>query len=788
MQFSMPKKPSLLKNNDLNLIFKNPWEGVSKVSIFALVFLMPLFFSLSTLNPLDTNKQFLMLFLVFVSLAAFVIGNLISKEFSLKFNPLNLPVLVFLAVYALATLFSISPYKSFWGYSLNISSSFLAVLFFVFLYFLIINVFIEKKDILKMFFLLAISTGLVAIFNLFQMFNLFIFPWDFTQNAAFNTIGSPNAIAIFFAVLLPLFLVMIFDATKKRKWLLISGIALLLLNLFLINFKMAWLVLSLEMFVLFLVGIVVQGDKIIGQKNKLISFSGIILVLSLVFFVMGDGLSALTQLPPEVSLSQGVGLSIAKESLLRSPILGTGPGTFTYDYLMFKPQEINQSIFWDAGFEKGASVMLDRVMAIGVLGILSFLFMLGMFLYLSISFLKEKIISQKDQDFFMFLGVFTAFLGLAFAQFIYSANFTLEMLFWALMAGLVGYIGFQDRKIKISAGEMKKQDLYLIICLALSLMLSFVLFLSALPKYSAEIKYSSGIKHFNQNNLELATKYVEDATKINPYMDLYHRDLAMLYLTRLNIELTTDGADEISAGNFVFLSTTAAENAVKADRKSAMNWALRGLVYQNLIGVSQGAPDLAIESYRKAMELEPLNPSFVKNIGRIYMLKADFTEQESEKLSNLKLAKENLEKSILLKGDFLEAKFLLSAVLLREGDTAGAILKLEELKRLAPGDADLAFQLGIIYYNNDQTEMAITELKRTLSLVENFLDAKYFLGLSYDKIGRRQDAISEFEGILGFEPDNQEIQTILSNLRGGRPALDGIAEPSSPEILNGGIE
>ena len=68
-------------------------------------------------------------------------------------------------------------------------------------------------------------------------------------------------------------------------------------------------------------------------------------------------------------------------------------------------------------------------------------------------------------------------------------------------------------------------------------------------------------------------------------------------------------------------------------------------------------------------------------------------------------------------------------------------------------------------------------LERAVAINTNYSNARYFLGLIYDRTGRRTEAIGEFEKIAALNPGNGEVQTILANLRAGRPALASIAPP-----------
>jgi len=203
-----------------------------------------------------------------------------------------------------------------------------------------------------------------------------------------------------------------------------------------------------------------------------------------------------------------------------------------------------------------------------------------------------------------------------------------------------------------------------------------------------------------------------------------------------------------------------------------------------MIGGLGGAEDWAIKSYETAIDLEPTNPYIFTEIGRIYISKADLAEQQgnlADKDKNLELAQNYFEKAVSLKVDYAPAHYQMAMIYIREGKTNEAIQRLELTKQAAPGDIGLAFQLGLIYYNDNQFNKAKAEFERAVVLDSKYANARYFLGLIYDKEGNKNQAISQFEVIEEFNPENQEIKKILSNLRGGKPALEGIV-PAQPPV------
>ena len=85
------------------------------------------------------------------------------------------------------------------------------------------------------------------------------------------------------------------------------------------------------------------------------------------------------------------------------------------------------------------------------------------------------------------------------------------------------------------------------------------------------------------------------------------------------------------------------------------------------------------------------------------------------------------------------------------------------------------FRLGLLYYESKNYTRAAEEFQKSISLVPVYANARYFLGLSYARLGRNADAITEFEAVRSTNPDNVEVNTIIKNLRAGRDPFAGLS-------------
>ncbi len=221
----------------------------------------------------------------------------------------------------------------------------------------------------------------------------------------------------------------------------------------------------------------------------------------------------------------------------------------------------------------------------------------------------------------------------------------------------------------------------------------------------------------------------------------------------------------------------AIDQAIKIPPMNVANLNVRVFFYRNLIGIEK-AGEVALDSYDKAIQLEPASPFAFGEKGRVYILMAqDFSQKGKTELiiQTLDLASESLKTAIALKPDYVPANYLLAVVYDQQGKADEAISKLEETQNISPEDPGVAFQLGLLYWRKERTEEARQQFEKAISLDLNYSDARYMLGLAYDKEGNKEKAKNEFEKLITQNPENEQLKKILENLEKGLPALEGIS-------------
>ena len=783
-------KPLLKSNKSLDAT-KKICEAVSKAAIYLLVFLVPLFLLPWTANVLDFNKQALLIVLVFISLFAWMAKILIMGRITFKLTKIHIAVGVLFLISLASTIFSLWRYGSFWGWPLNVSESLLSLLCLALFYFLIVNIF-EKKDIPRLITLLILSSFFVMFYGVLQLFGKFVLPWDFTKNVSFNTVGSINKLGLFSAVLLPLIITSLV-AAKNKLWKIVFA-AVLAMSVFLlviINFSIIWWVVIVVAALIMVAGMQ-RGDVF---DNRWLVLPMFLLAISLFFTFFNFRVPGVPLRPTEVYLSQGASLDIAVKTLKQRPILGSGPGTFIYDFSKYKDKSFNMSSFWNVRFDGAGSRIVNTLATTGGLGIISFFALIALTIFYGVKFIFKKSVAdgnaEKEEETEKMLwltkaGIFIAFLSLVVGYFLYNSNLTIDFTFFLLIGSFIVLLPLNKKEFLIKPSSLFTLGITFAFTIIFIFGLGF--FILEGQRYSAEYSYLKALKANQIGDADEALSKIEGAVRLSPKMDVYLRELSQIYLARIALEAQRTDLSREGINQRIQILINSAVNSSKTatdvNPNNVANWSVRGFIYRDLIGVVGGVENWAIESYNKASEFEPANPYYPAQKGIILLRKLNFTPEESsnERAGLIAEAKIQFERAIELKSDYAPARFQLAMVYQSQGKIQEAIEELKAARSSAPFDIGLAFQLGLIYFQNQDYNNAQLEFERAIGINPDYANALYFLGLTYDKQGTAPKAIIKFERLVELNSNNTELQTILTNLKAGRNALDGILEDVPPNV------
>lgn len=785
----------------------SPWSWY-KMIFYAFIFLMPLFFLPFTLSPVAMNKK-IFAGVVLLGLFIYALAKLLAtgKAILPAKGTLIAAASLFLAVLASSAL-SIGRGISFQGLG---ADSFFWVSMYLLVFLLSLAFLRNRATIIIASCAFAASAAVLGLFSLFQFSGVSMFPFDFAQSTSFSPVGNVFATAFVMAAALVASLGYLSLAKPKNKlfnaflWSVVGIAALLLLQM--TSLSSLWISLAAGAVVAASVaGMFAMRQNKEGEVNfKPILAPFFVIIISVLALLIQPNISGFVSVPAEVSPTFSETLNITKGALSGPrAIYGTGPGTFPYSFAQHRSIEINETNLWGVQFNQGNSAFLTYVSNWGILGGSALLLMLVTL----VAVMARGIMRAKDDGDKTLLGIALGSLSavslLGTALFIYRGNIVMHLLLF-LGAGIgfsaLSALGAKTRK---EFDSTRSPQLMLMSSLGAIVLISAAItgIYFAGQQYVGRLYLAKGVETFQENgDTAAALSYFEKSVAANSSDDVILRTVVQALTFRLqeiagNQDLDPQTANTMFENTFL-TARSFAERATRVNPNNVQNWVQLAQVYEQVIGLAENAETRALEVYQKAAEYDPKNPSLPLAEARVHVLAADVLQtrlgqlaqsqesnvtQEKEltqaREGHLNSAIEKLNDSLELKQNYSEARFLMAQTYNRLGELDKAIEETLRVASLNPRDPNIAFQLGLLYYQGEEYDFAKTALESALTLADgSFANARYYLGMAYFNMGERDLAIKEFEQIERNNPDNELVKSVLDNLRNGRDPLEEVSEP-----------
>ncbi|MFZ3074005.1 MAG: tetratricopeptide repeat protein [Minisyncoccales bacterium] len=677
---------------------------IPKIVVYLALFLIPLFTLPFTGDALDFQKQFILFALTGAGIFFWIWNILSEKKLDINLNPLHFFAVGSVAVILISSIFSLYSYGSLWGTPLPVAESFVTALSFIFLYFLIVNNF-KKIETYNLIVVATTSATIAAIYGILQAWGVYLLPFlSYTKDASFNTIGTANSLSLYAAIILATIFPLLFVKKNPYRRLMAVCTGFLFFALVFFNgvityffpvkagnggYELSlapWIVLAVSGLATFVFS--VSDQKFLTKNSRAKSASFAMLFVALLFLVFnifakdmvlgvhGSSMKAVkAQTSVELALDSRAATDIAISVLKQSSqvfFLGSGPGTFVYDYVKFKPQDLNQDNFaWNITFFAGSSEIINRLATTGLLGIVALLLIV---VFWTIEAFRT--LTGEDDDEGLPLAVFGGWLAIVVAMFFYPFNFSLAMLFWVFMAMIIAMD--EEKMVSLPLKSVRMNYAITLTFIAI-LVLELGLLVWTSRRYYAETEYLSAVKALQNNNLAGAIKSLESAANSTDRLqDNYLTGLSQIYLAQAREELNKQDAKPEDAMKAASPYIQTAVNAAMlstdtANPNNSTNWAARGYIYRQLVGISDGFDTWAINMYQKSISLEPNNPSLWTELGQVYILKKDLDK-----------AKDSFNRAITLRPQYIDPHYYLALIHDQQNNKEEAIKELEIVAQLLP--------------------------------------------------------------------------------------------------------
>ena len=614
--------------------------------IFFLVF--PFFFSTMTTEAFVLPRQIFLAVITIVSLIILGIKMVTEGKTKLRRSPFDLPVFLFTLFIFFSSLFSVNRIDSI--------IIFVPFLLLIFGFMILVNTIRSENAILFLLSALLIGAAGIGLLAILSFLKIYILPMSFTHFQFFTPLGSLVEQGYYFLILLPVSLYFAYPIVKGNT----------------------------------------TGKSITFTITSILLAGGFLVTLIQILT---------TQHPIFLPFQTGFQTAFAAFSqdanrIAQSFFFGSGYGTFATDFTRFKQAPFNMNnILWYVPFTQSSSFMLELLATTGLLGLLSFLFIIW-------RIIKRSTVKEYNPLFIslliiIILGFFLPFSFLTLALFFFllalyvctqallrpKEFFDIELHLVALKKGLISVQSEDERSKDSERGFTKFIPItFLVIFILIAgffgyfgvrYVLSDVMF----QKSFASAKKSNGLETYN---------YEKDAINLFPYRDVYYRIFSQTNLALANA-LAQNGKDKLAKDSqlqkdlygLIQQSITYGRSATAISPMTVENWQNLASIYRALIGFGQNAESFSLLATQQAVALDSANPQEYISLGGLYYQLGQYDNAIRE-----------FQTAINLKPDFANAFYNLGHALEQKGDLKAALAQYQTVQTLVQKDSKTLEQIN----------------------------------------------------------------------------------------------
>ncbi len=737
------------------------------VVLAALMFLLPLFFIPNAIFPLQFSKVMLALVALVAIVIIFSVRTLRSGTLSIHWSGLSLAIATLPLTYLISAIFSSVPSLSFFGYQIDQDT----FGFFALAAVLSLAISVAATSEKRIFYALTgllLGTGLLFLFQYVQIFFGTPIHLGIFSSPIQNLLGKWNDVGLFAGLAASLSLLSLEVVPLTRVVLVILALTLLasLALLVIVSFPFAWYLVGIVAFMTLIFSVMRYHIASGGAQKKARGIVSCLVLAVVMFFVFfGSQVSVAVQnrlniQAFEVSPSLQGTLGVLENVYAKRPVVGSGPNTFSNEWLLYRPTEALSTVFWATEFSAGSGYIPTAFTTGGIVVGIGWLLLIGAFIFMGVrALLTVKEVHDGSYFLMATTGLGALFLLVIHVFYVPSESLTLLLFIFLglFMASLSGTP--VSRRLSVSFAQSPRLGFLSVLVIAITLVVSVISLYAAGEIYASSVFAAQALVRANAGDISGALSSATEAIALSP-QDRYYRTLTSLQLAQLSA-LVQSGLSDVKAQqtfqNGLSQAIAASRSAVDLDPLSYDNWMSRASVYASVVPLKiQGAPNNATIGFETARELNPASPEvdYQEAALKVYA-------NDNEGARKAALA------SIAKKADYTPAILLLAQASLNEGKIADAISSLKSALVFTPSDSSLLYQLGLLELQAKQYQDAASSFTQALSVTPNFANASFYLGAADVFLGKTHDALALFKALEEKNPDNTTLQDVISKVAKG---------------------
>ncbi len=733
-------------------------------SLVAVLFgLLPLLFIPQSFITLSHSKVLIIAGALLALLVSGMLLTLTRRVVPLRLN-LGMSALMLLAlVTALSALLSGNALESFVGTNLPVHAG--ATLVVAVVSGIGAFVFAKRQRYLTLFFTtLLLGGGALFIFSIFKV--VFRDLFDPRTLGAFSTLtatpmGSWNNIGIF-AILIFLLTALALVMLPLRRWHRVGLFklgAIALFTLLMVNVTLLWMLLTV-LTAGFLFYLYTDRGSAVAMSARVFVGLAALLSVGMLFFgsLVGTVVPASWQVAyMEVYPSLTSTTEIATKVFKQDPLFGVGPNYFNTAWEQHKNPLIYQTEYWNASFDNGYSYLSTTVVELGILGVLAWVFILYMLLFLGVRVVQRPL-PQDPTARFLLVASLVGALYLFSVLFLFNVAVSI-LLFFFIFLGIFFSIEHTLERRAVTRFRIPERGLFRLGV--------FVLITAAsLGTISGMVFFTNHYLAVSASNKALAT--MSDPAEVERVLiESYNRfpdseiayTLSQLELTRMREVLVAEPTEDqiLTFQNAAAKARDAILVAVAANPKEVTYQRTKAVLMIMLYRA--GFTDVESDLNDVFVTLDTLSPQHPNHS----LLQAEFFALKNDRDG----LNEAIKAALVVRPNHFPAYSMAIEAALSNNDPDEAVSLMAALATWYSDNQYLLYEMGLTAMRIARPDEAIIFMREALRVDSEYADAKFVLALLMAEQGNTADALALLRSLVADNGENVRLTEAIAAIENG---------------------
>lgn len=638
-----------------------------------LFFATPLLFTSTTSELFEFPKMLFVYGLTIAIVSLHLINHFWHGVPLFRRTPLTIPLVIFFIFQVASTYLSVDPHTSIFGFYGRFNGGLLSLISYLLLYFVLVN-YVDRKLIDQIIKTALASGFLVATYGILEHFGIDKSQWvQDVQSRVFSTLGQPNWLAAYLAILLPFAVYRFFNHLNNRKFLFSTldfGLSTLFYLCLLFTKSKSGIIAAdvaiiIQLFVLF-----------IHHKSSAIHRKFLILIAAVLVLL---SLTVANPLKDYLSPSPSSEISNPRSDILitpsgdirkivwqgaidlwkKFPYFGTGVETFGYSYYWTRPASHNLTSEWDFLYNKAHNEYLNYLATTGTFGIITYLAVIIAILFLIIN-------HRSSDDDNLWLAVLAAFISILITNAV-GFSVVITSLYFYLLPAL-------SKPIKSDPLALKTPALNRFFCLPLAgVGLMGTIFV--LGYFQADSAYNQSQKYTAAKHYAAAYASAQSSVDLFASEPAYLNNLALTAAQLALVDAASDQTNEVAS--LTKIAVASAQKAATISPADVNGYKLQSQIYYYLSSLDSNYYIQAITSMVKATKLAPTDAKSFYILGEYW-----------QNISKDDEAITNYQQALTLKPNYDYAAFALGQLYFYQKKYPEAKKYLDLTLKIAPTNTD----------------------------------------------------------------------------------------------------